>query len=236
MENKKYLTEENYEKGKKTILKIAITILVIGIVIGISLIVAGILKINSTSENSSNNTTITTIEEDAMTEEEIDLKIAEIDNQINEINQNLNSLKAEKSQEFMANGFSEKYYEIDSEIETENKKISDLNQEKFILESEKQLTNNGFIDDFEEGGPENLASKGFGGMMIMGGVMILIFTALISGKLFMIYKRREILAFTAQQVIPVAQEGIDEMAPTIGNVAKEISKGIASGKKDADEK
>lgn len=236
MENKKYLTEENYEKGKKTILKIAITILVIGIVIGISLIVAGILKINSTSENSSNNTTITTIEEDAMTEEEIDLKIAEIDNQINEINQNLNSLKAEKSQEFMANGFSEKYYEIDSEIETENKKISDLNQEKFILESEKQLTNNGFIDDFEEGGPENLASKGFGGMMIMGGVMILIFTALISGKLFMIYKRREILAFTAQQVIPVAQEGIDEMAPAIGNVAKEISKGIASGKKDADEK
>lgn len=229
MENKKYLTEENYEKGKKIILKIAITILVIGIVIGISLIVAGILKINSTSENSSNNTTI---EEDAMTEEEIDLKIAEIDNQINEINQNLNSLKAEKSQEFMANGFSEKYYEIDSEIETENKKISDLNQEKFILESEKQLTNNGFIDDFEEGGPENLASKGFGGMMIMGGVMVLIFTALISGKLFMIYKRREILAFTAQQVIPVAQEGIDEMAPAIGNVAKEVAKGISSGIKD----
>ena len=229
MENKKYLTEENYEKGKKTILKIAITILVIGIVIGISLIIVGILKINSTSENSNNNTTI---EEDAMTEEEIDLKIAEIDNQINEINQNLNSLKAEKSQEFMTNGFSEKYYEIDSEIETENKKISDLNQEKFILESEKQLTNNGFIDDFEEGGPENLASKGFGGMMIMGGVMVLIFTALISGNLFMIYKRREILAFTAQQSIPVVKEGIEEMAPTIGNVVKEVTKGISSGIKD----
>lgn len=233
MEKKKYLTEEHYEKGKKVILTVAIIVLVIGITIGVALIIGGISKLNSTSENSSNNITI---EEDAMTEEEIDLKIAEIDNQINEINQNLNSLKAEKSQEFMANGFSEKYYEIDSEIETENKKISDLNQEKFILESEKQLTNNGFIDDFEEGGPENLASKGFGGMMIMGGVMILIFTALISGKLFMIYKRREILAFTAQQVIPVAQEGIDEMAPAIGNVAKEISKGIASGKKDADEK
>lgn len=229
MEKKKYLTEEHYEKGKKVILTVAIIVLVIGITIGVALIIGGISKLNSTSENSSNNTTI---EEDAMTEEEIDLKIAEIDNQINEINQNLNSLKAEKSQEFMANGFSEKYYEIDSEIETENKKISDLNQEKFILESEKQLTNNGFIDDFEEGGPENLASKGFGGMMIMGGVMVLIFTALISGKLFMIYKRREILAFTAQQVIPVAQEGIDEMAPTIGNVAKEVAKGISSGIKD----
>ena len=73
-------------------------------------------------------------------------------------------------------------------------------------------------------------------MMIMGGVMVLIFTAIISGKLFMLYKRREILAFAAQQVIPVAKEGIDEMAPTIGNVAKEVSKGIASGKNEAGEK
>ena len=92
----------------------------------------------------------------------------------------------------------------------ENKKISDLNQEKFTLESEKQLANNGFIDDFEESGPENLVSKGFSGMMIMGGVMVLIFTALISGKLFMLYKRREIFAFVAQQSIPVVKEGVDE--------------------------
>ena len=49
-------------------------------------------------------------------------------------------------------------------------------------------------------------------------------------------KRRKILTFTAQQVIPVAQEGVDEMAPVIGNVAKEISKGIASGKQDENEK
>lgn len=114
----------------------------------------------------------------------------------------------------------------------ENKKISDLNQEKFTLESDKQLANNGFIDDFEESGPENLVSKGFSGMMIMGGVMVLIFTALISGNLFMIYKRREILAFTAQQSIPVVKEGIEEMTPTIGNVAKEVTKGISSGIKD----
>lgn len=233
MKNKKYLTEENYEKGKKVILKIAIAVLIIGIVIGVSLIVAGILKINSASESISDNTIV---EEDTMTEEEINLKITEIDNQISEINQNINSLKAEKNQEFMANGFSEKYYEIDSEIESQNKKVSELNQEKFKLESEKQFADNDLSFDFDENKPEKLASKGYGAMMIMGGVMALIFTAIISGKLFMIYKRREILAFTAQQVIPVAQEGIDEIAPTIGNVAKEISKGIASGKKDVDEK
>lgn len=233
MKNKKYLTEENYEKGKKVILKIAIAVLIIGIVIGVSLIVAGILKINSASESISDNTIV---EEDTMTEEEINLKITEIDNQISEINQNINSLKAEKNQEFMDNGFSEKYYEIDSEIEIENKKISELNQEKFKLESEKQFADNNLSLNFDENGPEKLASKGYGGMMIMGGVMVLIFTAIISGKLFMLYKRREILAFTAQQSIPVVKEGIDEMAPTIGNAAKEIAKGISSGIKDKEEK
>ena len=231
-ENKKYLTEGNYEKGKKTLLKIAIVVLVIGVIVGVFLIVAGILKINSSSENNNN----VTVEENNVTSAEIDLEIAEIDNQINEINQNINSLKAEKSQEFTTNGFSEKYYQIDSEIETQSKKISDLNQEKFILESKKQFADSGLTFDTDNEKGEKLLSKGYGGMMIMGGVMVLIFTAIISGKLFMIYKRREILAFTAQQVIPVAQEGIDEMASTIGNVAKEISKGIASGKKDVDEK
>lgn len=231
-EKKKYLTEENYEKGKKTLLKIAIAVLVIGIIVGVSLIVAGILKINSSSENNNN----VTVEENNMTSAEIDLEIAEIDNQISEINQTLNSLKAEKSQEFTANGFSEKYYEIDSQIETQNEKISDLNQEKFILESKKQLADSGLNFDTNNGNGKKLLSKGYGAMMIMGGVMVLIFTAIISGKLFMLYKRREILAFAAQQVIPVAKEGIDEMAPTIGNVAKEVSKGIASGKNEAGEK
>ena len=32
--------------------------------------------------------------------------------------------------------------------------------------------------------------------------------------------------------MPIAKEGIDEMAPTIGNAAKEIAKGIKKGLKD----
>lgn len=64
---------------------------------------------------------------------------------------------------------------------------------------------------------------------------------------FFLAFRREILAFNIQQTMPVAKEGIDEMAPTIGKagasiakemapvygeVAKEISKGIKEGLKD----
>lgn len=64
---------------------------------------------------------------------------------------------------------------------------------------------------------------------IMLGVFICIATCMISGSVFIFAKQRHIVAFRAQQVMPVAKEGIDEIAPTIGNAAGEISKGIKKG-------
>lgn len=85
---------------------------------------------------------------------------------------------------------------------------------------------------------------------IMFGVFICIATCMISFAVFMASKRRKILAFHAQQIMPVAQEGIEKMAPTIGkagasvakemapvygDIAKEISKGIKEGLKESKE-
>ena len=42
------------------------------------------------------------------------------------------------------------------------------------------------------------------------------------------------MSFTAQQIMPVAKEGIDDMAPTIGNAVGEVAKGIKKGLKDSD--
>lgn len=53
---------------------------------------------------------------------------------------------------------------------------------------------------------------------------------------FLIGNRREIVAYTAQQTMPLAQEGIEKMAPTIGGAAKEIAKGIKEGINEANEK
>ena len=53
---------------------------------------------------------------------------------------------------------------------------------------------------------------------------------------FFIAFRREMTAFSAQQVMPVAKEGINEMAPTIGNVAGEIAKGIKNGLNESEKK
>lgn len=76
------------------------------------------------------------------------------------------------------------------------------------------------IDDF--------ASTGF----IMFGLFICIATLMIFSSILFVAKRRQILAFSAQQVMPIAKEGIDEMAPTIGNAAGEIAKGIKKGLSD----
>ena len=68
--------------------------------------------------------------------------------------------------------------------------------------------------------------------IIVPALMVLMPCVGFGAMLIIISKRREITAFTAQQIMPVAKEGIEEMAPTIGNVAKEISKGIKEGKKE----
>ena len=83
--------------------------------------------------------------------------------------------------------------------------------------------------------------------LIMIGTFICIATFMISLSIFFVAKRRQILAFSAQQVMPVAQEGIEKIAPTVGkagasiakemapaygDIAKEISKGIKEGLKD----
>ena len=56
-----------------------------------------------------------------------------------------------------------------------------------------------------------------------------IFGLMLPMPMFFIAYGREIIAFQAQQTIPVAKEGIEKMAPTAGVVAKEISKGIKEG-------
>lgn len=55
-----------------------------------------------------------------------------------------------------------------------------------------------------------------------------------SGVILFIAHRREITAYTVQQVMPIAQEGIEKMTPTISKAAGEIAKGVKQGLKEAD--
>lgn len=89
----------------------------------------------------------------------------------------------------------------------------------------------------------NTADSSFGSFELFGlGAFIIVFgfSLLGAGLIVMfISHRREITAYTTQQVMPVAQEGIEKMTPAVadaaGSIAKSVSKGIQEGKKEADD-
>lgn len=80
------------------------------------------------------------------------------------------------------------------------------------------------------------------GLFAIGGFLSVFSFAMagVGGMILFIAHRREITAYTTQQIMPVAKEGIEEMTPTMskvaedmapaaGKVAKEVAKGIKEG-------
>lgn len=199
MQQNKLLSEENYQKSKKKIARTALIVLIVGILIGGALIATGIIKSMNLESSTPEGRTVETIQ-------------AEID----AIEKELIPLKAQQNKEFKQNGFSEEYYRLDYEISDKNSEISELKMEK----SKIDIGYNATKDKIER-------SKFIPFYMI--GAFIIISSCMISGFIFLITKRREMAAFSAQQMMPVVQESAEKMAPTLGNVAKEIAKGVKEG-------
>lgn len=266
MENKKeFLTEENYEKGKKTLGKIIKVVLSVGLSLSLLLIISGIIVIATSNNSDNKEENKTEIKEEIPSteitkEEEIKQKIADVEAKIAEAKKELPSLKAEKDAEFRNSiGFSEKYYELAQQIATIEDKIRDLEMEKTDYEFDlKQEESKDAVQDFFDNAmseneikPQGIFKKGIGAILIFAGLALIAPTLGISGILFLIYKKREIQIFTTQQIMPVTQETIEKMAPTVGkaggsvidgvapalgNLGKEISKGIKEGIKDEENK
>lgn len=245
MNKQEYLNEENYQKGKKKITNVALIVLIIGLLIGGSFIAIGFnrqSKVDAkySTENKAN------LEEQAETERQNLLKVkSELEEKIKPTKDEIKRLQREPF-----TGFDDAYYEREDKIEE---------LEQSIASEEKDLSViNGVLNDAEfdckfDGGKNkktstycslitqlektsNSFNKSFDSFSsfpfyMLGGFSILA-SCMIAFSIYMVTKRREIMAFTTQQVMPVAQEGMDKMAPTIGNVAKEITKGIKEGLKD----
>lgn len=88
-------------------------------------------------------------------------------------------------------------------------------------------------------GVKSIASGIFGsfGLFVLSSfIWFLGFILTFTGAILMyVAHRRGITAYTTQQVIPVVKEEIDTTAPTIGNVAKEITNGIKEGMKNTED-
>lgn len=238
MENKKYLTEENYERGKKKLKTIILVILTVGILVGGGLILTGIIKTNAVKYEIAEKEAQRT-ESDVQAEiSEIESKITAIDTEIANLNTEKSRLTNEKSKIFQEDsGFSDRYYAKDEEITAKQNEITVKRNEKTKLESSKSdletelwKMQSGFNDT------KNSISTSKYIPFYMIGAFVILASCMISFVLYTFLKSREIAAFTTQQVMPVAKEGIDEMAPTIGNAVGEIAKGIKKGLNDADKK
>lgn len=242
MEKEKILSEERYLKSKKKITIIALFILIIGLFIGGGLVYKGISKsveVNSTYSEENKKSKIDTLNK-RIDQEKVNLEDRKKDLEA----------KGIKYNEFAQYTDGEAYdlYIITkvlnpsfSRCNFDEFKNNSLTKEYCSLKNELRETE--LIDvEFERGfkGSESIP-------FYMFGAFIIIATCMISGGVYSIAKRREILAFSAQQVMPVVQEGMEQMAPTVGKVmehmapatgkvAEEIARGIKSSLKDEDEK
>lgn len=247
MEEKKLLTEENYKKGKKKVMRIALIVFIVGLLLGGSLIITGLIK---TNELKKQNLAAQQVEQTDKTRSATDIQkdIDKVQDQIDEIDKKITDLESEKSrlrneqQKIFTEdkGYSDRYYAKGEEITTKENEITNLEKEKSKLESslsdyEAELwkANSGYNDTKKEieKAKNTISTSKYVPLYMLGG-FIIIASSIIALAIYIFGKGREIAAFTTQQAMPVVQEGMEKMTPTVGNMAETISKGIAKGIKD----
>lgn len=111
------------------------------------------------------------------------------------------------SDEFLNNGFSSQYYTLSNQQSAKQKQKNKLEQKVWSIEH----------------------NKSYIGLWIGSGLVFVV-TAGAVATLYVYAYRRNILAYGVQSTMPIVQEGLETMAPTIGKVSEEIAKGISNGK------
>ena len=221
MEKKEYLNEKNYQKTKKKLIFLSLVILVLGVSIGGYLIYTGITKNKNIDSNSVDRSEVVT-----------------------KLNEAENILKNKRT-ELEAKGITYDAFTKYTDGEAYDLKIitEALDPDSIYCISHDSINNADIssycslknqLEDIDDGSVEfdkKFEKSGNSKLFIEGGFIIFA-SLIISLFIYMYAKQREIAAFNVQQMMPVAQEGIEKMAPTIGNAAGEVAKGVASGIKE----
>lgn len=279
MNKRGHLDEATYQKNVKIIKRLSFIILLIGILIGGSIILLGITKQRSVKiEYSEENKEM--IRQKIETEKKtLEAKKIELEKQRNNAlateKKNLESHKAKLEdkgikhkilakysdgevydlyivtnaldpsfnycafEEYKKHNLTSKYCTLSNSTDDDSKTLAVINK---VLESSTthclfdEYRNNPVTRDFcslnqELDDMNNEFNKEFDSKksvpFYMFGSFIIIATCMISGFVYIISKRREIAAFTTQQLQPITQEHIENIGTTIGkavaNAAKEIN-------------
>ena len=235
MENKELLSEEKYQNTKGKISKVAFIIIGVGFLIGLSLIGTGIYNNMKINERYSEK------------------NIAKVEKQIEDEKAVLVARQKELADKGVTYDRSADYTDGDA---YEYKIIYNVLDPSFDRCSFDEYSKNKVTKKYcalqkELDEISNDFNKNFDSHdsvpFFMLGAFVMIASCMFGGFVFTISKRREMLAFSVQQVMPVAQEGMEKMEPTIskvgsrmmknmapayGEMAKEISKGIKEGLKE----
>ena len=249
---KKFLNEENYQKTKKKIKVIAAIILIVGILIGGSLIATGLMKQSKVNSQYSEESKTNISQQLEIEKQNIIKAKTELEGKIKPVEDQIKTLKREPF-----TGFNDEYYARQDKIEELEKSITndkssitiidDALDESFNHCKFNEAKNNVYtskycslklqLDDISNDFNKSFDSHG-SIPFYMFGAFVIIASGMISLFVYIFAKRREILAFGAQTVVPVAKEVVEDVAPTVGNavgtIGKELAKGIKEGINEAD--
>lgn len=211
MTQKELLNEESYQKTTKKLFSIGIGIILIGVVVAVIMVIP---KLNFEPE---------------VSKEELQKQLAELKPALQERYDELEAKGVEESWDYK----DEEGYEmtlIDIALDPTNSTC-----ERSSLYSDNDTTREYCKVKAQIYELDNPKMSGGPLFIIVPSLMVLMPCVGIGAMLILTSKRREIVAFSAQQIMPVAQEGIEKMAPSAGVAAKEITKGIKEGLKDEEE-
>lgn len=224
MDNNKFLNEKKYQNTKTIFIILAIFILIIGFVVGGLIIKKGLDKKNDIYSK--------------YTEENKQAQIVSLNVQIKIAKSSLESKKAE----LIAQGLqpssnyedNESYnlYIINNVLNPSFNRCSFDEYKNNELTSQycnliKRLEDTEKLDIKYKRKSESFSCIPY----YMVGTSIILFSIIISISLFLIAKRREIIAFQAQQAMPVVKEGIEEISPALGKAAKDVINNIKDDNK-----
>ena len=213
MENNELLNEGKYQETKKKIKKLALIILIGGLLIGTTLIICGNVMANKAEENVENIDLSTNT--NSRSEEEIQADIDATEKQIAEVEENIDKLEAQLSDDSITNST-----DLYNQINSENRKLTSLKSDlrKYETELSEAEFNNNETKKQVEDTAENILNKATKSIAsakynrVIGlGVALIIISVLASGGLYIFAIKREIKAFSVQQKMPLYQEEIEKM-------------------------
>lgn len=246
MKEEVYLDEKRYLKSKKKLIFCALIILVIGIALGGTLIAIGLFKQRKVNANYSEANKESLSNKLEREKQSLISSKEKLEEEIKPVEDEIKSLERENF-----TGFDDAYYQRQDKIEELEKSISESKKNISAIETAladsmsacafDTTTNNSYTKEYcsiknsledvsssfnkEFDSHNSIPYYMFGGFIIAASLMI-------SVSIYTFAKRREILAFSAQQVMPVAKEGIEKMTPTVSKSVEEITRSVKKGLKD----